>query len=80
MLKFDFLEKKSTLKSNLKEDGCGKNKKERFYVDIIIILVILLSLSNISYSNNIFGSYILEKGILNINIEKITYKNGTEQE
>ena len=57
-----------------------KIKKERFYVDIIIILVILLSLSNISYSNNIFGSYILEKGILNINIEKITYKNGTEQE
>ena len=57
-----------------------KIKKERFYVDIIVILVILLSLSNISYSNNIFGSYILEKGILNINIEKITYKNGTEQE
>ena len=56
-----------------------KDEGKIFTNRIFVLILSLLLYSNISYSSNIFDSYSKE-GILNINQEKITYKNGTEQE
>ena len=56
-----------------------KDEGKIFTNKIFVLILSILLYSNISYSSNIFDSYSKE-GILNINQEKITYKNGTEQE
>ena len=56
-----------------------KDEGKIFTNKIFVLILSILLYSNISYSSDIFDSYSKE-GILNINQEKITYKNNTGQE